>query len=200
MLCIYPSANKDGWCSNFEPIHFRIVTFWVFLLQIKFSWDVIKLVPQDILLQRNKKEAAGVGDRVLCNGRPGMIFGKPASGAELHKSAVKAKIGMSRGIFALVLLPWGNGFTYSNIQFFLHCFLLFFLCGKGLGRGNAHVPQEKSHLIHEKSRIVVPKTADHGAVSPVQLFYLLWVCHAVLLWKLSIFGERSSHLLAAQVL
>jgi hypothetical protein len=98
MLCIYPSANKDGWCSNFEPIHFRIVTFWVFLLQIKFSWDVIKLVPQDILLQRNKKEAAGVGDRVLCNGRPGMIFGKPASGAELHKSAVKAKIGMSRGI------------------------------------------------------------------------------------------------------
>ena len=79
-------------------------------LQIKFSWDFFLFSFHRIsCCKETDKEAAGVGDRVLCNGRPGMIFGKPASGAELHKSAVKAKIGMSShvfpGHFALVLLP-----------------------------------------------------------------------------------------------
>lgn len=49
---------------------------------------------------------------------------------------------------------------HTVIYSFLHCFLLFFLCGKGLGRGNAHVPREKSHLIissKKKVELLSPK-------------------------------------------
>ena len=60
----------------------NIEIFWDVSLQIKCSWNVTKLVRISCCKETDQKEAAGVGDRVLCNGRPGMIFGKPASGAE----------------------------------------------------------------------------------------------------------------------